>query len=149
MEVICWGCRAGRKEVPRRRGLADCQTGNPIDDCWRCDSSWEQNRQGLADCAIGFGKNAAGGKDGPIFVVTDDSDDDAVTPKNGTLRWAAIQTEPLWIIFSRDMKITLTQELIMNNYKTIDGRGFDVQIAGGAGTHTQIPLRYFFTEIQV
>ena len=36
----------------------ECQTGNPIDDCWRCDNSWESNRQSLADCAIGSGKNS-------------------------------------------------------------------------------------------
>lgn len=123
--------------VETRRRLDTCSTGNPIDDCWRCDSSWAQNRQSLANCAIGFGKNAIGGRDGAIYVVTDDSDDDAVTPKNGTLRWAVIQDQPLWITFSQDMKITLQQELIMNNYKTIDGRGFNVHITGGAGITIQ------------
>lgn len=123
-----------------RRELAattDCQTGNSIDDCWRCDSSWETNRQALADCAIGFGKNAVGGKGGSLYVVTDSGDDDVVNPKYGTLRWAVIQTEPLWIIFSKDTRIKLTQELIMNSYKTIDGRGFNVHIAGGAGITIQ------------
>ncbi|KAG5534785.1 hypothetical protein RHGRI_022781 [Rhododendron griersonianum] len=88
-----------------RRNLAylSCGTGNPIDDCWRCDSNWEQNRQRLADCAIGFGKNALGGRNGQIYVVTDSGDDDAVNPKPGTLRHAVIQDEPLWIIFKRDM----------------------------------------------
>jgi pectate lyase len=114
-----------------------CNTGNPIDDCWRCDPNWEQNRQALADCAIGFGKNAAGGKKGQIYVVTDDSDDDAVNPRNGTLRWGVLQAEPLWIIFDRDMKIQLQQELIMMSYKTIDGRGYNVHIAGGAGITIQ------------
>lgn len=88
-----------------RRNLAylSCGTGNPIDDCWRCDSNWQQNRQRLADCAIGFGKNALGGRNGQIYVVTDSGDDDAVNPKPGTLRHAVIQDEPLWIIFKRDM----------------------------------------------
>ncbi|CAN1770600.1 Probable pectate lyase 12, partial [Linum perenne] len=31
-----------------------CFTGNPIDDCWKCDPDWPNNRQRLADCAIGF-----------------------------------------------------------------------------------------------
>ncbi|CAI0442570.1 unnamed protein product, partial [Linum tenue] len=37
-------------------------TGNPIDDCWRCDPNWAQNRQRLADCGIGFGRGALGGR---------------------------------------------------------------------------------------
>nr|POE48567.1 putative pectate lyase 5 [Quercus suber] len=115
----------------RKLGYFSCSTGNPIDDCWRCDSNWEKNRQRLADCAIGFGKNAVGGRDGKIYVVTDSSDDDAVNPKPGTLRYAVIQDEPLWIIFARDMVIKLNEELIMNSFKTIDGRGASVHIAGG------------------
>ncbi|OAY29557.1 probable pectate lyase 5 [Manihot esculenta] len=116
-----------------RRNLAflSCGTGNPIDDCWRCDPNWERNRRRLADCAIGFGKDAIGGKDGRIYVVTDSSDDDAVNPKPGTLRHAVIQDEPLWIIFKRDMVIKLKQELLVSSFKTIDGRGASVHISGG------------------
>lgn len=121
------------ESVARRRSMAalSCNTGNPIDDCWRCDPNWANNRQRLADCAIGFGKNAIGGKNGKIYVVTDPSDDNVVTPKPGTLRYAVIRKEPLWIIFARDMTIKLKEELIMNSYKTIDGRGATVHIAGG------------------
>ncbi|KAF5190952.1 Pectate lyase [Thalictrum thalictroides] len=116
-----------------RRNLEflSCGTGNPIDDCWRCDPNWEKNRQRLADCAIGFGKEAVGGRDGQIYVVTDSGNDDPVTPKPGTLRYAVIQDEPLWIIFESDMMIQLEEELIMNSYKTLDGRGANVHIAGG------------------
>lgn len=64
-------------------------------------------------------------------MVTDSGDDDPVTPKPGTLRHAVIQDEPLWIIFARDMVIRLKEELIMNSFKTIDGRGASVHIAGG------------------
>ncbi|KAL0431609.1 UNVERIFIED_CONTAM: Pectate lyase [Sesamum radiatum] len=116
----------------RNLGYLSCATGNPIDDCWRCDSNWERNRQRLADCAIGFGKNAMGGKGGRFYVVTDSGDDDPVNPRPGTLRHAVIQDEPLWIIFKRDMVIRLNQELVMNSHKTIDGRGASVHIAGGA-----------------
>ncbi|KAL0336043.1 UNVERIFIED_CONTAM: putative pectate lyase 22 [Sesamum radiatum] len=70
------------------------------------------------------------GRDGKIYVVTD-SGDDAVNPKPGTLRYGVIQNEPLWIIFARDMVIKLKQELMMNSFKTIDGRGASVHIAGG------------------
>lgn len=109
-----------------------CVTGNPIDDCWRCDPNWHKNRKRLADCAIGFGRNAIGGRDGRFYVVTDSGDDDPVNPKPGTLRHAVIQEEPLWIVFQRDMVITLKQELIMNSFKTIDGRGVNVHISNGA-----------------
>ncbi|KAA8533245.1 hypothetical protein F0562_033222 [Nyssa sinensis] len=123
----------------RNLGFLSCGTGNPIDDCWRCDPNWEKNRQRLADCAIGFGKHAVGGRDGRIYVVTDSGDYDPVTPKPGTLRYAVIQEEPLWIIFARDMVIKLKEELIMNSFKTIDGRGASVHIAGGHA------LRYTIT----
>ncbi|KAK8673470.1 hypothetical protein V6N13_111804 [Hibiscus sabdariffa] len=115
----------------RNLGYLSCGSGNPIDDCWRCDPNWERNRQKLADCGIGFGKNALGGKNGRFYVVTDAGDDDPVNPKPGTLRHAVIQDEPLWIIFKRDMVITLKEELVMNSYKTIDGRGGSVHISGG------------------
>lgn len=126
-------CRSITNSTTRRNlGYFSCGTGNPIDDCWRCDSDWHNNRKRLADCAIGFGRNAIGGRDGRFYVVTDPSDHDAVNPKPGTLRHAVIQEEPLWIIFQRDMVITLKEELIMNSFKTIDGRGANVHIANGA-----------------
>ncbi|CAH9075415.1 unnamed protein product [Cuscuta epithymum] len=118
-------------------GYSSCGTGNPIDDCWRCDRNWHKNRKWLANCAIGFGAAAIGGRDGKFYVVTDSSDDDAVNPKLGTLRHAVIQEEPLWIVFKSDMLITLKQELIINSFKTIDGRGANVHIAYGAGLTLQ------------
>ncbi|KAA0049176.1 putative pectate lyase 8 [Cucumis melo var. makuwa] len=116
----------------RELGFFSCGTGNPIDDCWRCDPNWQQNRKRLADCGIGFGRNAIGGRDGRFYVVTDSGDDNPVNPKPGTLRHAVIQDEPLWIVFKRDMVIQLKQELIMNSFKTIDARGTNVHIANGA-----------------
>ncbi|KAK1396525.1 Pectate lyase [Heracleum sosnowskyi] len=108
-----------------------CGTGNPIDDCWKCDPNWSNNRQRLAECGIGFGQAAAGGKGGQIYVVTDSSDHDVANPTPGTLRHAVIQTEPLWIIFSANMQIKLKHELIVNSHKTIDGRGANIYITGG------------------
>ncbi|KAF6171494.1 hypothetical protein GIB67_018018 [Kingdonia uniflora] len=110
---------------------SSCITGNPIDDCWRCDPNWQSNRQRLADCGIGFGREALGGKGGEYYVVTDSSDHDPVNPRPGTLRHAVIQTEPLWIIFSANMLIKLKYELIVNSFKTIDGRGVNVHVVGG------------------
>ncbi|XP_047327891.1 probable pectate lyase 8 [Impatiens glandulifera] len=116
----------------RKLGFFSCGTGNPIDDCWRCDPNWERHRKRLSDCAIGFGRNSVGGRDGKYYIVTNSEDDDPVNPIPGTLRHAVIQDKPLWIIFKRDMVINLKQELIMNSFKTIDGRGFNVHIANGA-----------------
>ncbi|XAR72144.1 Pectate lyase, partial [Bertholletia excelsa] len=116
---------------PTSHAQLSCLTGNPIDDCWRCDPNWANNRQHLADCAIGFGRSAAGGKGGQFYLVIDPSDHDPANPSPGTLRHAVIQTEPLWIIFASSMLIQLKDELIVNSYKTIDGRGAYVHITGG------------------
>ncbi|XP_051126317.1 putative pectate lyase 2 [Andrographis paniculata] len=103
---------------------------NPIDACWRSKSNWATNRRALADCAVGFGRNAVGGKFGATYVVTDPSDDPA-NPKPGTLRHGVIQGKPLWIVFARSMVIKLKNELMINSYKTIDGRGAKVEIGYG------------------
>ncbi|XP_010499566.1 PREDICTED: probable pectate lyase 4 [Camelina sativa] len=103
---------------------------NPIDACWRRNPKWATSRQALAHCAVGYGKAALGGKNGPIYVVTDPSDD-PVKPKPGTLRYAVVQPKPLWITFARDMVIVLKSELYVNSYKTIDGRGAKVEIGNG------------------
>ncbi|KAK4346575.1 hypothetical protein RND71_032914 [Anisodus tanguticus] len=113
-----------------------CLVTNPIDRCWRCQPNWADNRKRLADCAMGFAKGTTGGKAGRIYVVTDNSDDSS-NPKPGTLRYGVIQKEPLWIIFVTSMNIRLTQELIMQSDKTIDGRGVNVHIANGAGIMLQ------------
>lgn len=121
-------------------GLKDdgtCLATNPIDRCWRCDPNWANNRQKLADCVQGFGRNTRGGQGGPIYVVTDPSDDDMMDPKPGTLRYAVTRNGSLWITFARSMAITLQQELIMSGDKTIDGRGVDVYISNGAGITIQ------------
>jgi pectate lyase len=127
-----------------RRGLTaatqytgPCIATNPIDKCWRCQSDWAENRFKLADCALGFGYKAKGGKGGPIYVVNSTDDGDLMDPKPGTLRHACIQPGPLWITFASDMTIKLQQELIMTGDKTVDGRGAKVTIAGGAGLTVQ------------
>lgn len=112
------------------RDQQPCQTGNPIDDCWRCDSNWQANRESLADCGIGFGHEALGGKGGEIYTVTDSSDDDIGNPRPGTLRYGAVQSQPLWITFQSAMIIKLKHELVVKSFKTIDGRGADVHITG-------------------
>ncbi|KAL5974607.1 hypothetical protein ACLOJK_031277 [Asimina triloba] len=92
---------------------------NTIDACWRLNPAWASNRRRLADCAVGFGQAAIGGKFGATYVVTEPSDD-PTNPKPGTLSHAAIQTQAMWIVFQRDMLITLKKELMVNSFKTID-----------------------------
>jgi pectate lyase len=89
-------------------------------------------RKRLAKCVKGFASGTTGGAAGRFYVVTDASDKDLINPKYGTLRWAVIQKEPLWITFAHDMIITLSQELMISSNKTIDGRGANVHIAYGA-----------------
>ncbi|XP_019180871.1 PREDICTED: probable pectate lyase P59 [Ipomoea nil] len=126
-----------RRQLAHRKPYnGPCNATNPIDRCWRCQPNWANNRRRLADCGMGFGRKAIGGKHGVLYVVNDHSDDPS-NPKPGTLRHAVIQKKPLWIIFSRDMNIRLNQELIMQSDKTIDGRGFQVHVSGGAGITLQ------------
>ncbi|KAG6755769.1 hypothetical protein POTOM_039174 [Populus tomentosa] len=84
---------------------------NTIDSCWRTDcnrrETWEN-----------------------IYVVST-PDDDPTDSKPGTLQYGAIQTEPLWITFDKDMVIKLENELMINSFKTIDGRGSNVEITDG------------------
>ncbi|KAL1355111.1 hypothetical protein HN51_007145 [Arachis hypogaea] len=122
-----------RRSLKGKKAGLPCTATNPIDRCWRCDPNWEKDRQKLATCVLGFGKNTIGGKGGEFYTVTDPSDDDIVNPKPGTLRYAVTRDRPLWIIFSRNMNIKLTQELLVSSDKTIDGRGVDVHISKGCG----------------
>ncbi|KAK8629529.1 hypothetical protein V6N13_078366 [Hibiscus sabdariffa] len=110
-------------------GISPVRLLNVIDSCWRT-INWATNREALADCSVGFGKASIGGKYGPIYLVTTPYDD-PVDPTPGTLRFGVIQSSPLWIIFATDMVITLKNELIVNSFKTIDGRGAKVEIAYG------------------
>ncbi|KAJ1436251.1 Pectin lyase fold/virulence factor [Sesbania bispinosa] len=127
-----------RRQMLSKDQATSCLTGNPVDDCWRCDPNWAANRQKLADCGIGFGRAAMGGKGGQIYIVTDSSDRDPANPVPGTLRHAVIQDEPLWIVFAADMTINLRHELIFNSFKTVDGRGANVHVTG----HGCITLQY-------
>ncbi|KAK1438879.1 hypothetical protein QVD17_04691 [Tagetes erecta] len=129
---------SNRRELIRhKKHNGPCIPHNLIDKCWRCDPKWADNRQRLAGCAQGFGHNTIGGKGGKVYVVTNPSDNDVINPAPGTLRHAVLQPQPLWIIFSRHMNIKLQRELIFTSHKTIDGRGFHIHIAGGAGIMLQ------------
>lgn len=120
--------------TPLGADWSTCGTGNPVDDCWRCDKNRDSHRQSLATCAIGFGRNAVGGRNGQIYTA---EDDDVANPQPGTLRYGATREEPLWITFVKSMTIYLQQELILTSFGTIDGRGVDVHVTGGAGLTLQ------------
>ncbi|MBA0786276.1 hypothetical protein Gotri_027161 [Gossypium trilobum] len=109
---------------------------NPIDRCWRCKKNWAKNRERLAKCVLGFGHKTHGGNKGEYYLVTDNSGD-VVNPKLGTLHHIVIQKRPLRIIFAHDMNIKLSQELMFQSHKKIDGRGANVHIAYGYGITLQ------------
>lgn len=135
MERAIRGSNSTRRALGKYRG--PCVATNPIDRCWRCNRNWARNRKRLANCVLGFGRKTRGGKFGRYYVVTSPLDNDMSNPKPGTLRHAVIQKGPQWIIFAYSMVIRLNQELIMTSDKTIDGRGVNVLISGGAGITLQ------------
>ncbi|CAJ1946933.1 unnamed protein product [Sphenostylis stenocarpa] len=126
-----------RRQLGQKSNAGVCESTNPIDNCWRCNKDWANDRYQLAKCGKGFGRRAIGGLGGPIYVVTDNSDENMTDPKEGTLRYAVTQQGPLWITFAHSMIITLQQELLISSDKTIDGRGANVQIRDGAGLTIQ------------
>ncbi|XP_057822960.1 pectate lyase 1-like [Cryptomeria japonica] len=52
----------------------------------------------LADCGLGFGSAPNGGKGGELYTVSR-TDDNAVNPSPGTLRYGVTRDGPLWITF--------------------------------------------------
>ncbi|XP_076947497.1 pectate lyase 4-like [Bidens hawaiensis] len=130
-------CRSLAQQNLSRRGVQECVANNPIDKCWRCKADWADNRQALAECALGFAKGTTCGAGGEIYTVTDPSDEDGENPKEGTLRYGASQKKPLWIIFEKDMVITLKHTPVVTSDKTIDGRGAVVEIANSGGITIQ------------
>lgn len=136
VETVLEGTNATRRHLGRKYN-GPCTATNPIDRCWRCRADWANNRKHLAKCVLGFGRKTRGGMDGPIYVVTDPSDNDMANPRPGTLRHAVIQNGPLWIIFAHSMTIKLNQELLVTSHKTIDARGANVHIAHGGGITLQ------------
>ncbi|MCI36333.1 pectate lyase 3-like, partial [Trifolium medium] len=49
-----------RRNLRGNKEGGQCLATNPIDRCWRCDPNWADNRQKLADCVQGFGRNTRG-----------------------------------------------------------------------------------------
>ncbi|ERM98950.1 hypothetical protein AMTRI_Chr03g52660 [Amborella trichopoda] len=79
----------------------------------------------LAAQAEGFGRMAIGGLHGSLYCVTSLLDDGP-----GSLRDACRRKEPLWIVFEVSGTIKLNAGIKVSSYKTIDGRGQRVKLAG-------------------
>ncbi|KAL6657273.1 hypothetical protein ACP70R_005053 [Stipagrostis hirtigluma subsp. patula] len=79
----------------------------------------------LAGRAEGFGRHAIGGLHGAVYHVTSLQDDG-----RGSLREACRVEQPLWIVFDVSGTIHLRSYLRVSSYKTIDGRGHRVVLAG-------------------
>lgn len=124
-----WILLASLVSVVLQASLCSSASNNPIDNCWN-NGNWQQNRKKLADCALGFGSAANGGKAGEIYTVTTPVDD-AANPPAGSLRYGVTRKNPLWIVFAKDMNIKLKMPLVLTSQKTIDARGAKVQIGNG------------------
>ncbi|MBA0735831.1 hypothetical protein Gogos_019644, partial [Gossypium gossypioides] len=58
---------------------------NPIDRCWQYKKSWAKNCKRVAKCVFGFGYKNFGGNKDEYYLVTDNTNDDVLNPKQGTL----------------------------------------------------------------
>lgn len=108
--------------------------GNVIDSCWRSNPKWSNNRQQLGSCSVGYAGKMTNnvGRDVTNYEVTDPSDD-PTNPKPGTLRYGMTRVGgKVWVTFQKDMTIMLHKPLLVKSFSTIDGRGANVHIAGGA-----------------
>ncbi|TYH52596.1 hypothetical protein ES332_D09G039300v1 [Gossypium tomentosum] len=83
------------------------------------------------------------------FELQYNSDNGVINPKPGTLLHAVIQKKQLWIIFAHDMNIKLSEELIVQSEKTIDGRRASVHIAYGCDITLQFVLNVIIHNIHV
>jgi pectate lyase len=101
-------------------GLAQgCKSQPPTHDECSIASSSCPYVAGLLAQREGYGRNATGGLNGPVAVVTSSADSGP-----GSLRDIVQEARgPLWIRFNRDMTIPLRSEIRARSNLTIDGRG--------------------------
>ncbi|KAI3685379.1 hypothetical protein L6452_34621 [Arctium lappa] len=71
-----------------------------------------------------------GGATREIYKVTNLSDDDVASPKEGTMCWGVTREKPIWVTFEKDMVINLKHERVVTSDTTIDAK---VEICNGAG----------------
>ncbi|XP_047339918.1 putative pectate lyase 21 [Impatiens glandulifera] len=85
----------------------------------------DSSLRALAGKAEGFGRLSIGGLNGPIYTVTNLSDDGP-----GSLREGCRKKDPQWIIFEISGTIDLSSYLSVSSHKTIDGRGQRIKLTG-------------------
>ncbi|GFZ07624.1 GroES-like zinc-binding dehydrogenase family protein [Actinidia rufa] len=129
--LMSWTTNASNKR-PQNSGID--KNLNVIDRCWRLDPLWRHHRQRLARCSVGYaGKMTNNIGPGVTRYRVTDNGDDPMNPKPGTLRYGATQIRgKVWITFPKDMNIKLHRPLLVSSHTAIDGRGANVNIAGGA-----------------
>lgn len=89
-------------------------------------STYPYDTDALLAERVGFGAAAEGGDPDNIYHVTNTKGDGS-----GSLKEALESSEPYWIVFDVQGKITLGDGVaFVESYKTIDGRGRDVTIEG-------------------
>ena len=96
--------------------------------------NWAMHASLLAQ-VVGYGSQAKGGSGGVICLVTTEEDlleneENAYIVAPGSLRECAMKEEPVWIQFQKSGIYRLQTPLRIKSFKTIDGRGRDVRIAG-------------------
>ncbi|KAI9389469.1 hypothetical protein POPTR_008G048600v4 [Populus trichocarpa] len=85
----------------------------------------DSSLRAMAGRAEGFGRFSIGGLHDPLYSVTTLADDGP-----GSLREGCRRQEPLWIVFEVSGTINLVSQLSVSSYKTIDGRGQRIKVAG-------------------
>ena len=96
--------------------------------------NWAQHIS-LLSTVVGYGSQTKGGAGGEICLVTTEEDlleneENAYVVAPGSLRECAMKDGPIWIQFEKDGVFRLQTPLRIKSFKTIDGRGRDVRIAG-------------------
>jgi pectate lyase len=101
-------------------GSVDPSTTPTEDTCERVP----QERLDLLRERVGFGRSVTGGANRCIVHVSSEADSGP-----GSLREVAERGEA-WVVFERDLTITLQDEIQLGSNLTIDGRGARVEITG-------------------
>jgi pectate lyase len=105
--------------APDNTGSGDADAGpDSLPSCDQAAKVPAELTAFLADCR-GAGCAAFGGRDGCVYEVTTESDDDNVP---GTLRYGLELDRPAWITFRSNFDIVLRANLLPRSHKTIDGR---------------------------
>jgi pectate lyase len=89
----------------------------------------------ILDEREGWGRATTGGAAGKEYRVTTLADSGL-----GSLRYALTSPGPLWIVFDVSGTISLSRDVVMASYKTIDGRGKQITIKGATEAITPIVM---------